>query len=342
MANESVGGELIVTLTYKDIPNAVAETVERTIELPGSPLIMGDPGTAQHLAGAEPTVDGGAWPMLREAVIPVRDLLPDDLLTNIVNLRRWSAHTMLEIKVEVRCGARIVDGCVYEVPLAAAFEADDSALPLHVATGGGKSAGLAARDYPVQRASEITPDGDPRLGTWWLMDVAEEIGKMGPSLVSWSAWDEGNAELNQATPDLFTDATTTSTTPVGLIAGLPTSYDADQPGWSLASAGHARRLGQSGDRLVLPNAAAIPVRVNVLASCAANTGTLRVQSGPESWVDVEIANSSMSWKTQWGWLRCGQGGDDLRIAQPTFWTSDGDLLSVRAVSIHYEEHGPGV
>lgn len=326
---EHAAGLLRATIIYTK--GAATSTITREYVLEASQLRMGSSGST--ISGAEPEDDGGGWGALRELEVPPEDLMPDDSTDGPSELAKWN-WCIAEIKIEVECGARIVDCCCYEIPVALAFEADDPAPPVHARDGAAPSDGLSAGRFPVQRASETTPDGDPRLGTWWMADVAEQISQTGPTLWNWHAWDESSA--SPALQDVETDFETTSTTFVAMPSPGSDTYDQTAVAFRVSSPGYARRHGLSDERIVLPNAAAIPVRVSVLGKVDTGTGTVRVQTGIESYVDITIDQTSIDWHTQTGYLRVGVNPDDETYGQQFAKKETSGTLTVRAVSVVHD------
>lgn len=328
-------GSVTVTVTYYSEDLLSSYSTAKTIPLEGSSLLQ---GTTSVQPGGEPTEDGTGWPFLRELVIPWRDFAPPDFETDETVQRPYTNWAAVEVSATAECGARIVDLVAYSVPAAHTFESADTDVAIHGATSGQASTGLYPRRYTVEKADARTPDDDPRMGTEWLCAVNAALHQQGPQILNWHAWDEGSASVT----DTETDTTTTSTSFVELLGGAAYSYDATAAGWGVSSPGYARRRTWADPKLGLPNRASFPARVSVYGKVTGGTGTVRIQSSNESWIDVSVTGTSMAWTTGVGFLECGQGADDDTVLQAAIKVSSAQTLTVRAISVHYDERAPTV
>lgn len=338
-------GSLTVNVIYHDADNpGLTTTVQaRTYPLEPSTISQGDPNAIprEDNIGAVTGDNGGDFQITRELVIPMEQLLPDDLDPTVQTaalLEQWSGGdaggTIVEITVSMEGGARIVDFAMYEVPYRIAFEADGIPKPVHFADDGVLSTARNAHVYPLERASEAASDGDPRLGTRHLINVQEFWKHTGPLIFSWHAWEESSDKAVTLTDnDISLSSAAFIRIPDGSLYG---DYDATKRGWIIGG-GYARRRRQSGTKLVLPTAAVIPVRAAVYAGLDQETtaATVRFQVR-ESYVDVPITPSE-GWHHALGWLRTGISADDLEIVQVAAKTDPTDTMSIRALALWYEQ-----
>lgn len=303
-------GRLEVDVSWTDGTGTVTTT--HGIELPAS--------TEEF--GAEP---GSMWDELHQVVFGMKPTV----LVNTATLRRWCQHVHVEVEIFAVGGARIVDACVFEVPNAVAFEADDngSYWTSHMLGPGSPDGPTLPLRYPWQRFSETSPDGDPRGGTLHLLDVHHaQHTRLGPLLFSWSGHDEASG-VEFASP--------ASATWVAVDGGGSTSYDLTEPGLSAGTGGYARRVGSNGRHVLRNRRAAIPVIVRVLASSSTGVSEVRVQSYPWSFIDLTVANGGMAWHSIAGWLEVGITPDQLRPIQLFAQNTLGASVNVAAVNVYY-------
>lgn len=270
--------------------------------------------------GAEP---GVMWDDLHAVAFGIKP----DVLVNTATLRRWCQHVHVDVEIFAVAGARVVDACVFEVPNAVAFEADDDVWTSHLYGPGKPDGQTVPLQYPWQRFSETSPDGDPRGGTLHLMDVHHnQHQRLGPLLFSWSGYEESSG-TEYASP--------TSATWVAVEGGGSTSYGFTEPGLPTGTGGYARRVGSNGRHVLRNRRAAIPVIVRVLASSSAGVSEVRVQTHPWSCIDVTVANGGMTWHSIAGWLEVGITPDQPRHAQLFAQNSLGGAVLVAAVAVYY-------
>lgn len=233
----------------------------------------------------------------------------------IATMRQWSRHSHCEIRVSHVGSPRVIDVNIYEVPFALAFEADDDS-DLWVSTMHTQGVGAPAPDldYPLQRASEDSPDGDPRMGTWQLMDtVNAQALRLGPALWQWSAWSENDGDITTTEVELTAD-----TDWKRLSDGVEVASDnwaSDEPGASMSAGAYARSQAENPDAS-MANTGSIPVRCCVYMETG-GSGSVRFYSSADCYVEVEDpggGGSTWAWVTAYGHLRTGKGpGDHVHV-----------------------------
>src|SRR5688572_29353401 len=177
-------------------------------------------------------------------------------------------------------------------------------------------------------------DGDPRGGRLALDVANNQALRLGPQLISWTAWNEDDGSLT--TTPLPSTTTTTSTTFVRLQDLAATTYSTSAPGWSIASGAYARRADEChpywGDDGSIP----VVVHVHGSQGDVGETGIVRIQASEWSWIDVEITDRDPAWYRAYGHLRCGIGPGDDSVVQGFFRKVSGvSAVNVHAISVHY-------
>lgn len=295
-------GRAIIDVTWTDLEGStISQTYE--VDLRGS-LHLQD--TTPEVPGGLPDGNSREWVDLPVANFP--PIFPTDADRDVVDLRRWArAGTLVEVTLKVKGGARVEDWVVYEEPLGQAFKTDatdaDPTPPGHVVN----TTWLATQvRYPWEAQSDdLAASGErehPQYGQHMMLDVHEAANRdLGPALIHWSAYHESTA----ATDDTEATVTTTSTSWDRLISGsTATAYDADEPGWDISCTGYARRWWLCDEYRVLPSHGVIPVRLQLRAKqTGGGTGTFRLQSGPDAYVEVEVTSGTMGWVAGRGYLR---------------------------------------
>ena len=256
-------------------------------------------------------------------------------LNEIAELNRWSRHVNVRVQAYAVGGARPIDVVVFERPVAIAMEADDDGEEWcsHIfAPNTPAGGGAGVLEYPYQRFSETTPDGNPRGGTLHVLDVhhAQHI-RLGPVLFSWS----GAVELDDEEAVRIT-----SSTLVELAGGGSTDFDVTEPGLAVGSGGYARRQASNSTFVLRDRVAAIPVLVRILASAAEDDALVRVMTRGDSYIDVTIpASASPVWVVESGWLEVGINPDDYARTVAQLFGSAGSNpdadLQVYSVTVHY-------
>lgn len=312
-------GRVRVTVTWTDRSGATVATTHE-VEL--------KPSTLEY--AALPTYAGGLWGMLLYASIPL--IAPTDYATTD-ELARWSKHCAATVIIRHYGGTRVVDCVLHEEPYGIALDTADAAGNFVTGLNSTSTANgyPPTFTHPLQRRSESPVD--PRVGTHTLLDVAEaQANRLGPTLLSWTAWSEAQAVVGDVDE---VARSTSSTSFVGLVDETRTAYNASHPGWSFSSGGFARRWGENHPLAVLGKDGSIPVRVWVYgASSDAAGGTVRVQTAPWSWVDVTIT-STLGWHRAYGHLRVGSGPGDPVVAQAFMRKTTSGTLSVYALDVEY-------
>jgi hypothetical protein len=315
---KGANGSVIVTITWTDSAGGTESTTHE-VDLPPSEL---------EDAASNDGSEGGQWKALR--VVELSGIFPENLGTNVAR-NRWTLGTTVSIALANRGGARIVDACVSEEPLAIAYEAEDTSTRwvshmLGNAEPGGTPPSIT---HPYQRLSESVADGDPRGGTWHVQDVANNQAlRLGPTLITWGYYDEDDAGI---TTTEVAGITTTSSTFVGVPNTSITTWSNTQQGWDISAAGYARPY-QHNHPSAVGNDGVIPVRFRVYYTCGATTtGVARIQSAADSWVDVALSAGTTGWATAYGYLRCGQGPGDPATTMAFLRRASG----ANNVTLHY-------
>ena len=284
-------GRVRITGVWYDLEGD-SETTVHEIALPVS--------TLQY--GAESTDDGALYRDIR-TVGPVV-MRPPGVTLDKAELRRFSRGGTIDVTVEVQGSPRIVDGVVQELPdLYAIADEDDAAIKTqHVFAEGAPDGAVAPKAY----YREVNSATDPRGGARQVLATARAQAEMlGPMLFSWSGYDEHYAG---ATSTIVARTTSNDgSTFEDIMDSSRTSWSADAPGFGVSCGGYARRWKDSNYWILRDRIAVVPVIVRVYGrTITAGVGTVRVQSSPHDWVDVDIpVSGSNGWHTGYGWLQCG-------------------------------------
>ncbi len=275
--------------------------------------------------GAEPD---NMFSQLRQVLT---DYLTPGGVTDPVELRRWSRRANARVLVYAVGGARPVDVCVWEEPYATAMEADDDGEEFcsHFYADGTPGGTRSPLLYPWQRASETTPDGNPRAGTLHAMDVHHGQQRyLGPVLFSWCGARESDGSEG---------VSITSNSLVSVLGSGQTTFDITEPGLPVGTGGYARRLSSNGPYVLRDRVAAIPVFIRVYATVSAATGTIRVMTREDSYIDMTIPVGGPSWHLAYGWLEVGINPDDIAstLAQLFAMVGVGGTFTVHVVTLHY-------
>lgn len=244
------------------------------------------PASTLQYAGI-PTAQGGVVEGLVRRESPL--MAPYAMYTSELELRRYTRPPIaIHIQVQVRGGARVVDAHIFESPHSMAMEADDTADEWcsHF-----YDEGLTPFvSWPYQRFSETTPDGNPKLGAWHLMDVHHaQALRLGPHLFNWNAYDENTIDPTDNTDAGKPRWSTTSTSYVGIPDTAITSWDEDSPGWSLSTGGYARNFYNNCEEAMRSRVGVVPMLFILRADTgSATTPMLKVQAGPESSYEIAL------------------------------------------------------
>ena len=312
-------GRLRVGVTWYDQTGS-SVTTTHDVALPTSTRTYGASAITLALWGTQ-------WGDVRVVRVPV--IAPNDY-DNPEDWNRWSVSSTAAMIVRVTLsaldGARVVDAIIHETPKVVAYEADDTQWVTHGASV------MPAATYPLQRLSELGADGDPRGGSWHLMDVAQyQQLRLGPQLWSWSSWDE-DAEAKSVTEGA--PVTFGSSTFATVANSSISAWSASQEGQSLSSGAYARNQALNA----MASHGAIPVRACIYAATPLGTaGTVRFQTGAYDWVDVTLpSNSAAGWYTAYGHAAVGRGpGQSTQLMVMGRRDSGISSLSLYHASLHY-------
>lgn len=318
-ASDGVWAAVRVGHRWYESPSGSSTTLAyKSTNLPGSDL--GDYG------GGEPAQGGGWWPLVDYE--DIKGIYPAQYLHDPDVAVEYSEHASVELRLEVKGGARLLQIVVYEVPLSHVQAHDNTGLKsAHAAP----SSLAPFTPMPMLKGSDGATYNENRHGITQTMQVAErQSERLGPHLFSISSWRESDASIwDQAEQNPFT---TSSASFVDLTGSGLTSYDEENRGWIVAgSNAKLHRLCDPGLVMRGGVAAVVPVRIRVDASQSAGTGTLRVQSSDYEWVDVSITGAR-AWYTMVGYLASQTYGDQHVANVQVFFRCTAGTLSVYNVT----------
>jgi hypothetical protein len=317
-------GRVRVSLTWTDADGGT-DTTTTEISIPAS---------TQQYAGSR-TDAGAGW---EDSFVARSELIyPDGTLLDMTVLRQWTRPPItITGTIDHLGGARPVDVCLYEQPLAQAMEADDDGgeWVSHVWVTNPQL--VMPPSWPEQHKVDPT-DGDPR-GIHHLLDVHHaQAARLGPMLFSWNAWNESTADPTAIAEGY---AETTVTTVRHLCDANITAWSSDAPGWSMSSGAYARNQSDNGEWVYRDGAGnartgAVPVIVRVNShNESGNTGVLRLQTSEHNWIDCALTRTGVpGWDSYYGWLECGLGPEQQVVVSPYFW-SDNDTKWTRVRYLH--------
>ncbi len=324
-AYESAGAwaELRIGHAWQQTPGGATTPIAyRSMSMEGS--LNGTWGGAENTG-----VAGQNWNDLKDDYI--FDIRPAGYTTDPSVAAAYSEWSTVELRIEVRGGARVQQVVIYEVPLAHVQDHDNAGLKsVHA-----MPAGLAPQmPMPMIKPPNGATWDENRFGITQLMQVAErQSERLGPRLMHVSSWRESDASIwDQTEQNPFT---TTSPTFVALDGSGLTQWSAESHGWIIAGA-HAKLHRLCEPRLIARDGAfaVMPVRVRIDASQSAGTGTVRVQSGPFDWVDVPITGAR-AWSTLTGYLESQVYADHHWANVQVFVRCTSGTLSVYNVVVDY-------
>lgn len=291
-----------------------------TLDMPGS--IYGPYGGAQNGA------PGADWQDLEERLLEaIRPPGSDDDLDVAAIYSEWSD---VEISLEVRGGERIVHASVYEVPHRHVQRHDDGGpKTVHGAPGTNVPFPASARtDAPDTLAYE-----NHRLGTGRTLQVAQRQGeRLGPHFLAWSA-----AVHNESPTSARFVSVAANSAFEDLFEAGRAGWDPSYPGWVVA--GSTAQLHRLHGVRIRGTAAVVPVTVwadVARPSAVPGVATLRLQSGPYEWIDVEVP--SMETRVQlrtYGYLESQVHGDHAAATLVPLAQVAGANLQVYGVSIGF-------
>lgn len=280
--------------------------------------------------GAQNSEAGANWADLRHR--DIFEIRPPEFASDPAVASVYSEWSSVELRIEVRGGARVTQIVIYEVPLAHVQAHDDD---------GEKSVHALPTSLAPQTPMPQSEPGQPpaheehRGGLGQLQDVAQrQSERLGPRIASIHSWRESDATIWQQAEG--NPITTASATMVDLFDSAITTYSQDNPGWIVA-AGHAKLHRLCEPRRIMRGGAAavVPVRVRVDASRSAGTGVVRVRSGAYEWVDVNVTGGR-AWYTATGYLESQVHGDHSWANLQLFGQcSGGGTLSVYGVAVDF-------
>jgi hypothetical protein len=268
-------------------------------------------------------------------------------IVSIETASRWSRHTHVEMTLAHYGGTRVIDSVVYEQPDSFAIEADDDSnfWVSGLFASGQPGAQKPNLDYPLQRMSETTPDGNPRGGTWQMMDTinAQQL-RLGPMLVCWNGHHEEADGLGVANDDYVAASAAANT-----WVRVPDSYSdtdplvltaEDQPGWDVSAGAYALDPSLNSDVSMGTNGS-IPVRVRVAMSSGENDVQpfdLRVYTAPYSYIEISgtapLETDGPQWFSTYGHLRVGRGpGDPAKATAVMRRTTTADEIRCHAIVV---------
>lgn len=292
-----------------------------------SAAIDGSPDGAY--TGEEASGAGQDWN--NTIIVPIGRLSPPEYTSDPAVAAAYSEWTDAAITIGIRGGARVQSVTVYEQPLSHVTEHDNAGLTsVHAMP----ATFLPLTPGPMTRAPDGATYEEHRHGTLRTMQVAErQSERLGPRIFHWTSYDETDSNLyrqNEGNP-----VTTTSTSFVHWLDSTITTYGNNTPGGIVGSA-HAKLARLCDPTLIGRNEiAAVPVRVRVDASRSVANGIVRVQSGPNDWVDCNVTGGRAVY-TATGYLR-GQVHADHAAPPLVVWIRSlaGGTLSLYSVSVDF-------
>lgn len=335
---DQVVGSIEATATFYDVDGG-SETVTRSFSFQPSPFRM----SSNDNPGGEPNTTSATW----AGLIPFSfDLEPAGIRHAITNtlIRRWTrVGTRVEVTIKAVGGARIMCGVVQELGHRIGWQVDESGDSDEIPPQHGLHPdSWSVIEWPAEAFSDTLSSGGDRTfplgGSYMAHTVNEAMAQdLGTHVIGWSSWDESS--------DLSTDDpyrvpwNTTSTTVVRIPDGSSDAWSEDGPGFAIGSLGYARKWGVGGPGYWKTRSNS-RCRVKVYAKLAASetSGTVRVQSGKASWVDVAVTGTSYAWHDNWGYLKHPISPEGTGLAQIFGWCGNGNGLDVLAVAVYRDDH----
>lgn len=321
--------QFVTTWTASD---ATTESYTYVMPLDGSQLEF----------GSENTSAGGMQKSLRLA--EVKMIPPVDFSDN-AERDKWSRPYSVDVEIRYVGSPRVVDLVVYERPNFFTPEADraDTEWVQHVFAIGDPDDAAPKTKWPVdEREDTGAGDRDQRHGTLQCLRVVENQRKrLGPMLIHWNAYREGEGAVTDTALPFLTIGTAASVRWSNLLNLFQTSntrssiaFEPDEPAWSMGCGGYARQWLHN-NRQVVPtqNVAAVPVLLRILADnqAAATNTTVRLHTAPDnadasasdcaeaySWIECVIpaaTGGSPAWHEAWGYVTVGLNPEQHVVAQ---------------------------
>jgi hypothetical protein len=302
-------GRVRANLTWTDA-DAGTDTTTTEVAIPAS----------TQTYAATRTDDAEAWTdsIFRRSEI----IYPDGTLTDTTVLRQWTRPPITVTgTIDHLGGARPINVCLYEIPVAEAREADDANDEWTSAIWDSGVGYIGTSNWPFQeRISGL--DGDQR-GVHRMLEVhAAQASRLGPQLWSWTPWKEDDADP-AAIAELY--AETTSNTSVHLTDSNITTWTKNAPGWSMSAGANAFNQSDNG-QWVYPTGGgydtatgAVPVIIRIYGGAeAGNEGRVVIGTEWHSYITCAIPAGAAAWHDFFGWLETGLGPEDPRVAVPIF------------------------
>lgn len=287
------GGRVKIQVRYTDALGATLD-VTRYLTPPAS--------GAEN--GAEPLEDGAGWAAItthEASLAPVAWGVDEDIA------RRWSEGVTAEVTIFYVGSVRPIDICIYEQPLIYARDVTDDEETFSTLIFTGKN-GQPPVDYPHSKPIRYAYQ-DPTHGSRIAIQAARaQPERCGPSIVTWTSHREGDTGITDTDAD---DVVISGSSWVDIAQGTTNDWSSGRAGWSISSAGLARRFYESSSFALRDRCAAIPVLVAVYGSVTAGSTTarVRVQVEDHSLVELSITSTTEQWHEVWGCLRAPLNGE---------------------------------
>lgn len=316
-------GAIRLRHTWTAADATTAGPTDADADLPPSPIAN----------AAAPTGDAAYWHALAYLDLELR---PDDIEDDATAVV-WSERASVEIELQLRGAPRVVAVVLHEQPVRVAYAHDD---PGPHAVNGASAAEAPQTLRPQVAAADGATYDEHRFGTERLAFTATRQSELGPVIASLVAWDEADADFADAE---VAPIVVTSSFFVDILEQTEATYDADRPGLLVAAA-HAQQHHLCDAGLVLgsdpdapPDTAVVPARVVVEARVtgAANLATIRVQSGPYEWIDVDVDALLFTTYEAVGYLESQAAPDHSSALLQAFARVDADTLEIRSITVHF-------
>jgi hypothetical protein len=320
-----VQGRVRAVITWTDESGATATATATAM-----------PAAAPDAEGAEETGPAASWAQVQHLVVPV--VRPSGAGVDLAIAEQWSEFVMVEVLFQDQGGARIIHATLSEETIEHVALHSNRAVTIN----GAPQSGAWPNKYPQEEHEDGATYQEHRFGVHRALAVAErQTREVGPKIAAWSAYTEAAALVT----GVAVPKDITSTTPVRISAGPNTAWDADAVGFDITMSARAPEN--------------LPTRVSGAASCpvlillycrynqaGANTGVVRIQSSPRSYVEVKVKQSVVGTTWQWvgvrGWLETNIASDDAHCVIQDFGQTTGDTLQILAWDISYGDSPVGI
>ena len=295
------------------------------------------PPTSQLEFNGEPQEDGGGWSalaLIRTGVLRVPAVDFDD-----DELKRYGGTAVrVEISLIYAGGVRPVDIVIWEEPwVFGADEGSDVTWPAGCYANGD---GTPLEDYPTQWPQQRKSDAplDRTIGSLQVADVGRDHVVLGPAMVGWSSYSEGESAVDEIE---LAGVAVTSTTFVDLLNQGVIDWAPSNPGFSASSCAGASSIPFSwnGPLELRGENGTIPVSVRFRARVASGgSGIVRIQTHDYGWRDVTVMGVAYEYYSTTVWVRCGTGPwDPSNLQFLARVTGAGQTLEVQSLSATYGE-----